>query len=134
MPHDGDMDLMSQADFESVGDENISVKCMSSEGSPSDMIPDNIEMHNVDSGVLTLKGTVYPGMGIFDAAEEEQRRKRNQRKPAAVLERLEINSTLVNTEENVFDIDLHHQRTRDVYDDPSSDEGEVSGEGEELAY
>ncbi|KAI2463603.1 hypothetical protein F4781DRAFT_437250 [Annulohypoxylon bovei var. microspora] len=134
MSNGGDLDIVPQtAEFESIGDENASPKYPSSEGSsfPSEVITDTTEMNEVDAGTPALKGTVFPGMGLFDAAKEEQRRKRNQRKPPAVLQQLEVNSTLVSTDENVFDVNFDHQRTRDVYDDPSTDEGEDDIEEED---
>lgn len=72
------------------------------------------------------KGMVLPGMGGFDAAPEDQRRTRNQRKPDQVMDGLEISSTLVTTVEMVYDMNLQPLRERDVYDDPSEDEGAVS--------
>lgn len=75
----------------------------------------------------SLKGMYFDGMGIFDAAPEEERRKRNQRKSIAAHHKLQINSELVTTDENVFDTNLTHQRTRDVYDEASDYESEVSG-------
>ncbi|KAI1485459.1 hypothetical protein F5X96DRAFT_682799 [Biscogniauxia mediterranea] len=73
------------------------------------------------TGSLVLKGIVYPGMGGFDAAREEERRLRNQRKDPAVLRRLKVSSELVSTSEEVLDYNLDYQRSRDVYDDPSID-------------
>ncbi|KAI1639515.1 hypothetical protein F4809DRAFT_118554 [Biscogniauxia mediterranea] len=73
------------------------------------------------TGSLVLKGVVYPGMGGFDAAREDQRRLRNQRKDPAVLRRLKVSSELVSTSEEVLDYNLDYQRSRDVYDDPSID-------------
>ncbi|KAI1101455.1 hypothetical protein F4804DRAFT_347666 [Jackrogersella minutella] len=127
IPQGGDIDVMHRAEFDNFGDVDVSPKYASSEGGssyPSEIITEATEMNEVDASTLSLKGTVYPGMGLFDAAGEEQRRKRNQRKPPAVLQQLEINSTLVNTDEYVFDMNLSYLRTRDVYDDPSEDEDE----------
>ncbi|KAI0148037.1 hypothetical protein F4776DRAFT_673323 [Hypoxylon sp. NC0597] len=133
MPHGGELDVLPQG-AENLEDENYSPKYASSEDESSyrsENITETTEMNDVDPGTLTLKGVVYPGMGLFDAAGEEQRRKRNQRKPPAVLQQLKINSTLVTTDEDVFDSNFDHQRTRDVYDDPSSAGSEDEDEEEE---
>ncbi|KAL7629544.1 hypothetical protein AAE478_001065 [Parahypoxylon ruwenzoriense] len=127
MPHGGDGSMVPQEDFGDFGDEEDSSKYEPSEGAssfPSENISEPTDMTETDTGSLVLKGIVYPGMGGFDAAKEEQRRKRNQRKPLAVLQQLEINSALVTTEESVLDCSLNHQRTRDVYDEPSMDGSE----------
>lgn len=78
-----------------------------------------------DTGALILKGVVYPGMAGFDSATEKDRRMRNQKKDPAVLLKLEANSQLVTRIEEVLNIDLEYQRTRDVYDEPSIDGSEV---------
>lgn len=131
--HRGDRDVAPQ-DFGDLGDDNVSLTYDSSDhGSPfaSENVADNLEFIEADTGALGLKGVVYPGMGLFDAAKEEQRRRRNQRKPPAVLQQLEINSTLVTTEEEVYDCDFNHQRSRDVYDEPSIDGSEDEEEEED---
>ncbi|KAI1739408.1 hypothetical protein F4680DRAFT_466621 [Xylaria scruposa] len=79
-----------------------------------------------DTGALILKGVVYPGMAGFDSATERDRRMRNQKKDPAVLLKLEANSRLVTRTEEVLDINLDYQRTRDVYDEPS-----IDGSGDE---
>lgn len=79
-----------------------------------------------DTGALILKGVVYPGMAGFDSATEKDRRMRNQKKDPAVLLKLEANSQLVTTTEEVLDINLAYQRARDVYDEPSIDGSGVS--------
>lgn len=75
---------------------------------------------------FTLKGTRFTGMGGFDAATEDQRRMRNQRKPKEVTDQLEASSRLITTVEVVCDLNLVPQRKRDVYDEPSEDESIVS--------
>ncbi|EXJ96255.1 hypothetical protein A1O1_01381 [Capronia coronata CBS 617.96] len=49
-----------------------------------------------------LKGTVWPGMDLFDAASDEMRRKRNQKKDGSVLRRMERLSALVEPREVVY--------------------------------
>ncbi|KAK6954121.1 hypothetical protein Daesc_004083 [Daldinia eschscholtzii] len=130
MPQDGDLDLLPQANFDDWGDDEELVKYESSEDEssyPSENLTETTDVNENDMGSLSLKGVIFPGMGLFDAAKEEQRRKRNQRKPPAVLLQLEVNSTMVTTQEDVYDCNLNYQRSRDVYDDPSIDGSEVSG-------
>ncbi|KAI1806423.1 hypothetical protein F4811DRAFT_569030 [Daldinia bambusicola] len=127
LPQDEDLDLIPQANFEGWGDEDELVKYDSSEDEssyPSENLTEATDVHENDMGSLSLKGVIFPGMGLFDAAKEEQRRKRNQRKPPAVLLQLELNSTMVTTQEDVYDCNLDFQRSRDVYDDPSVDGSE----------
>ncbi|KAJ3565715.1 hypothetical protein NPX13_g7401 [Xylaria arbuscula] len=94
---------------------------------PPEGTPETIEG---DTGALILKGVIYPGMAGFDSATEKDRRMRNQKKDPAVLLKLEANSQLVTRAEEVLDINLDHQRTRDVYDEPSID---GSGDENDLA-
>ncbi|KAI5866548.1 hypothetical protein GGS23DRAFT_615056 [Durotheca rogersii] len=131
--HQGDRSMIPQANFGDLGDEDDSSKYEGSEGTtfPSEYIMESTGMTEGDADSLTLKGVIYPGMGGFDAAREEQRRKRNQRKPDGVLQQLEVNSALVTTEEVVLDPALNYQRTRDVYDEPSVD-GSEDDEHEEA--
>jgi hypothetical protein len=49
-----------------------------------------------------LKGVIWPGMDIFDAATPEARRRRNQKKAHTVLEQLETNSQTVTNMETVW--------------------------------
>ncbi|KAI0910531.1 hypothetical protein F4823DRAFT_637762 [Ustulina deusta] len=90
---------------------------------PPEGTPETVED---DTGALILKGVVYPGMAGFDSATEKDRRMRNQKKDPAVLLKLEANSQLVTRVEEVLDINLDYQRTRDVYDEPS-----IDGSGDE---
>ncbi|KAK2061232.1 hypothetical protein LY76DRAFT_603423 [Colletotrichum caudatum] len=77
-----------------------------------DWIPDELES-------ARLKGIVWPGMGIFDAATPDQKKKRNQRKDASVLQQMELSSQAITTTELVANLDMEIARTRDVYDAPS---------------
>lgn len=52
-------------------------------------------------GTPQLKGTQYPGMNLWDAAPEEQRKKRNQKKDSSVLRKLERYSAMVMPRETV---------------------------------
>ncbi|KAK1985637.1 hypothetical protein LZ30DRAFT_362877 [Colletotrichum cereale] len=77
-----------------------------------DWTPDELES-------ARLKGIVWPGMGIFDAATPDQKKKRNQRKDASVLQQMELSSQAITTTELVANLDMEIARTRDVYDAPS---------------
>lgn len=77
-------------------------------------------------GSPKLKGTQWPGMALFDAAPEDLRRKRNQRKDSSVLEKLERNAALVQPTETVHSAIgtvLKHRHMDDLEDD-SPVEGE----------
>ena len=66
-----------------------------------------------------LKGVRYPGMGLFDSASEQDRKKRNQKKDASVLVRMEETSSGIEPLENIWEADGELQRTRDIYASPS---------------
>jgi hypothetical protein len=66
-----------------------------------------------------LKGVFWPGMSLFDSATDEQKRKRNQRKDAAVLKNMEQVAAGVEPTECVWTEDIDLQRTRDIYATPS---------------
>lgn len=90
------------------------------------LISENDTEDGTSKNRFTLKGAQFPGMGGFDAATEDQRRMRNQRKPKEVTNQLEASSRLITTVEVVCDLNLALQRKRDVYDEPSEDESIVS--------
>ena len=88
-----------------------------------------VEAVDVDDGgdASKLKGTVYPGMGLFDAATPLQKRKRNQKKHASVVRNMEMTSASIGPDEEVWDITMSEvTRTRNVYDSPSIDGSPVS--------
>src|SRR3569833_2756655 len=66
-----------------------------------------------------LKGTVWPGMALFDSATPEQKRKRNQRKDSSVLEQMKLTSQAVSATECIWTPDGQFQRARDIYASPS---------------
>lgn len=89
--------------------------------------PETTDLANDDLSVTKLKGTVYPGMSIFDAATEEQRRKRNQKKLPSVLQNMVLTSESVEQYECIWEGDMSGiTRTRNVYDSPSIDGSPVS--------
>ncbi|KAK1834764.1 hypothetical protein QBC39DRAFT_368846 [Podospora conica] len=66
-----------------------------------------------------LKGVRYPGMGLFDSASEQDRKKRNQKKDASVLVRMEETSAGIEPLESIWEADGELQRIRDIYASPS---------------
>ncbi|ROW10973.1 hypothetical protein VMCG_00879 [Cytospora schulzeri] len=99
------------------------------EGAEATFLPETTDLANDDLSVTKLKGTVYPGMSIFDAATEEQRRKRNQKKLPSVLQNMVLTSESVEQYECIWDGDMSGiTRTRNVYDSPSID-GSPDGKG-----
>jgi hypothetical protein len=68
-----------------------------------------------------LKGTVFPGMGLFDAATPQMRRKRNQRKDGTILEQMKSASASVVPNESVWNAEIELERVRDIYASPSID-------------
>ncbi|KAH6691564.1 hypothetical protein F5X68DRAFT_252599, partial [Plectosphaerella plurivora] len=73
-----------------------------------------------------LKGKYWPGMAIFDSASEKDRRRRNQRKDASVLQKMQRSSASIRTTMMVLDSNFDHSSDRDVYDEPSCDEATPS--------
>lgn len=69
-----------------------------------------------------LKGTIWPGMNLFDAATPDEARRRNQKKDASVVKRMEKLSRLVIPNEVTFSSgwSLVKSRHIDDLDDASS--------------
>ena len=74
-----------------------------------------------DDDLSKLKGVRYPGMGLFDAASEQARRRRNQRKDESVLKQMEQTSADIEPTEYIWTEDGRFERTRDIYATPSVD-------------
>lgn len=64
---------------------------------------DDIDNDRVDE-MARLKGVLWPGMDIFDAATQQMRRKRNQKKDGTILKQMETTSRLVEPTEQIFSI------------------------------
>lgn len=73
-----------------------------------------------------LKGTCWPGMDLFDAANDEMKRMRNQRKAKSVIDQMEAFSATISRDEFVYNLDLDLERIRDVYSSPSVESSPVS--------
>jgi hypothetical protein len=87
---------------------------------------DDEETREAAHNAKYLKGPQYKGMGVFDAASIEDRKKRNQKKDPSVAVGLQIASENVTTTEYVMNSEMDVQRERDVGDPPSVDGSEVS--------
>ncbi|ETI26903.1 hypothetical protein G647_10002 [Cladophialophora carrionii CBS 160.54] len=78
---------------------------------------------------MKLKGIVWPGMDLFDAATQEMQQKRNQKKDASVLRRMERLAGLVEPTEVVYspngDNVLKARHIDDLEDASSLVEGET---------
>ncbi|CCC05174.1 unnamed protein product [Sordaria macrospora k-hell] len=100
---------------------------------PSSEVTSEItEFDDDDDESSKLKGIRYPGMGLFDSANEQQKRKRNQRKDESVLKLMEEASTTIERNEVIYNGDWTLQRERDVYASPSIYEGSPDRELEEA--
>lgn len=71
------------------------------------------------------KGEWLKGMEVFDSASTEARRRRNQRKDPAILQKMLESSLLVEQTETVTDLNFVLHKERNVYDEPSIDGSEV---------
>ncbi|RMZ75863.1 hypothetical protein DV737_g5061, partial [Chaetothyriales sp. CBS 132003] len=78
--------------------------------------------------IAKLKGKVWPGMALFDAATPDEQRRRNQKKDGSVLRRMERLSRLVHPQEAVYSPNLSLQKQRHIDD---LDEVSSPIEGEE---
>ena len=77
-----------------------------------------------------LKGAIWPGMGLFDSADQEMRRKRNQKKAVSVLKHLQSTSEQIEATECVFDSEGVLQRERPITGEPEEDDGRSPLKGE----
>ncbi|KAK3300834.1 uncharacterized protein B0H64DRAFT_24680 [Chaetomium fimeti] len=84
----------------------------------SDLPSESTEFDD-ENDASKLKGVRYPGMGLFDSADEIQKRMRNQRKDDSVLKQMEETSSGIVPNEFVWAEDGEFQRIRDIYATPS---------------
>ncbi|AEO53879.1 hypothetical protein MYCTH_43484 [Thermothelomyces thermophilus ATCC 42464] len=84
----------------------------------SDFLSESTEFCD-ENDTSKLKGVKYPGMGLFDSADEAQKRMRNQRKDDSVLKQMEETSSGIVPNEFVWGEDGQFQRIRDIYASPS---------------
>lgn len=86
---------------------------------PVSDLPSGSTEFDGDNDTSKLKGVKYPGMGLFDSADEIQKRMRNQRKDDSVLKQMEVTSSGIEPNEFVWAGDGEFQRIRDIYASPS---------------
>lgn len=77
-----------------------------------------------------LKGILWPGMGIFDSATLDMRRRRNQKKAYSVIQSLMATSEVVEATEMVYDAEGELQRERTITGNPNEDDGMEPLDGE----
>ena len=105
---------------------NHSSPAVDRQDSTLDVTPDVEESVDFDDGAgqPKLKGQVWPGMGLFDSASLDQKRKRNQRKNPEVLRTMKRSSEAVQPLYSVWIIDDQevwvHQRTRNLEELPEN--------------
>ena len=92
---------------------------------------DELEYDDGQGDNTKLKGVYWDGMGIFDSATPDMRRKRNQKKAYSVIQSLMATSEVVEATEMVFDSDGELQRERDITGNPNEDDGMTPLKGEE---
>lgn len=86
---------------------------------PVSDLPSEATEFDGDNDTSKLKGVKYPGMSLFDSADEIQKRMRNQRKDDSVLKQMEVTSSGIEPNEFVWAGDGEFQRIRDIYASPS---------------
>ena len=69
---------------------------------PSDSAVTYELIEDEESEASRLKGLIWPGMDIFDAATEEMRRKRNQKKDGSLLKQMERCSEHIEATETIY--------------------------------
>ena len=81
-----------------------------------------------DDDTSKLKGIVWPGMGLFDAATPELKKKRNQKKDVSVNDRLAAMSEVIQKEEMVFSPAGSLRKVRPISGQLQSEDDLLSGE------
>jgi hypothetical protein len=81
---------------------------------------------NKDKTTPSLKGSVFPGMSLFDSATPKGRRRRNQKKSGRVLEQLEANSLASQAVEDVWTPNWSKKKSKAITGLPSSSSPLVS--------
>lgn len=87
------------------------------------MVEDDLEFDDGLNENTKLKGVYWDGMGMFDSATPEMRRKRNQKKAISVIDHLKATSEVVEATELVFDAEGELRRERPITGNPESDDG-----------
>lgn len=100
-------------------------------GSNQSLAVDEVPEFDDGQGEHTkLKGVVWDGMGLFDSATPDMRRKRNQKKAVSVVEQLQATSEVVEATECVFDAEGVLRRERPITGNPEEEDGMSPLKGE----
>lgn len=81
-----------------------------------------------DDDTSKLKGIVWPGMGLFDAATPELKKKRNQKKDVSVSDRLATMSEGIQKEEMIFSPSGSLCKKRIISGQPQAEDDLLPGE------
>ncbi|KAI4764917.1 hypothetical protein E4T44_14618, partial [Aureobasidium sp. EXF-8845] len=81
-----------------------------------------------DDDTSKLKGVVWPGMGLFDAATPELKKMRNQKKDISVNENLATMSERVQKEELIFSSSGGFHKKRPITGQPQPEDDVLPGE------
>lgn len=74
-----------------------------------------------------LKGTIWPGMDLFDSATPEMQRRRNQKKDGKILAQMMITSLTTEPTEVIYNPDFSFRRSRPIFDNSDDEEeGQVT--------
>lgn len=90
--------------------------------------PVKMEEGGDDDESSKLKGILWPGMGLFDAATPEHKKKRNQKKDVSVNDRLASMSEIVEKTEMVFSPGGSLSKVRSISGQVDSDDDLLPGE------
>ena len=91
-----------------------------------DLLPDVDD--DLENDANKLKGVLWPGMNMFDAATPEMKRRRNQRKATSVVEQLETTSKEIEATELVFTPSGTLRKARHISGLPDLDSSPLQGE------
>jgi hypothetical protein len=81
-----------------------------------------------DDDTSKLKGVIWPGMGLFDAATPELKKMRNQKKDISVNENLATMSERVQKEELIFSSSGSFHKKRPITGQPQPEDDVLPGE------
>lgn len=99
------------------------------QGHVYDLAADDLGMEDgLENDANKLKGVLWPGMNMFDAATPEMRRKRNQKKATSVVEQLEALSRDIEATELVFSPSGVLRKARHISGFPNPDSSPLRGE------
>ncbi|KAJ5358803.1 uncharacterized protein N7496_011216 [Penicillium cataractarum] len=101
--HPGSTNWASQGPIaDDLASQNASLPSTPNVFHPAASLAQEIEADDRARELARLKGLVLPGMDVFDAATEQMRRTRNQKKDGTIVKQLEKTSRLVQPTEQIF--------------------------------